>query len=135
MTTGATVCPNYRIRIINEDGSELNNSVFNFDQNSSEFRIDTRDVSLSDTYRFKIVVSFDSSLYQQTSESGFTAILTDYTDKPYLDYDELATIELPERKSIFPTTDLLATIPQENFKLSEIRYKTNNVYIYQLSSW
>ena len=135
LTTGATVCPNYQITIINDDGSELNSNVFTFDQTSSEFRIDTRDVSLSGTYQLKIVVCFDSSLYRQTSESGFTAILTDYSEKPYLNYDDLATIELPERKSIFPTTDFLATIPQENFKLSEIRYKTNNIYIYQLSSW
>ena len=64
LTTGATVCPNYQITIINDDGSELNSNVFTFDQTSSEFRIDTRDVSLSGTYQLKIVVSFDSSLYQ-----------------------------------------------------------------------
>ena len=52
-----------------------------------------------------MVAGFVPEISNLTVEHPFTVILRDFTGKPYVEYDSV--IEIPERKSVFPTaTDL-----------------------------
>ena len=51
--------------------------------------------------------------------------VVDFSGKTFMDYNKLEIIEIPERKTFFPTDQDLDTINQDELKLSEIRLKQN----------
>lgn len=69
----------------------------------------------------KVVAGFTEKISTVTIEYPFTVLLSDFSDKPYVEYG--IVIEVPERKQIWPTEADFATIPQENLVLSEIRFQ------------
>ena len=67
LSTGASVCPAIQIEVENADGTALNNAMFSYDQAHHRFICDTREISLVGTYEMKVVASFMSEIYIQTS--------------------------------------------------------------------
>ena len=89
LSTTTDLCPAFKLDIVNKDGSHLDSALFSYNKASDEFICDTRDAASVGTYELKVVASFTSDIYTQSSDFPFTVILTDFTDRPYLDYDAL----------------------------------------------
>ena len=128
MTPASTLCPEIKLKVENDDGSPLESDIFQFNQVTNTFTISTQDSSDSDNYDLKVMAFFENERYPQMDEFLFSVQLLNFTNDPGLQYDSLEVVEVPARVQ-WPSVEEAYQQPQQDFVLSEIRYKQDKDYM------